>query len=503
MTMSELSKLNYVNVGPKGTFKPSGDPKLDSTPEDVDRIFEHLEKNNSKQLVLYMHGGLVDLATGMQTATRVTTHVTSKTKAHVVCFVWETGFMETIRQNFDTVRGSSFFQKILKKVIKVAGKQLGLDLLAEGIQSKGVAQLSDAEIEIELQREAPFEHYTSNEGKKSASVTTMEMAGQSDEMIDVVLAPEVEADMEEEIAADTELLDIAQSPKTPEEQKLMREVKVEEVAGQKGIFSAAALVKAAVAITVRVIRRHIQKRDHGFYPSIIEEILREFYVADFGSWLWGQMKQKAEDMWAKDDFSASKLEWHAGTYFLKKLTEHSKKHPDMTIDLVGHSAGSIVICNLFKAVKRDGYDLHFRNVIFMAPACRCDLFAESVATMTDRFDNFRMFTMSDAYECKDRLMPGVYTRSLLYLVSGALEDKGESYDQFIFGLQRHIDGRKPYENVDQLKSVYKFLETENAIVYSVTGDGSLEGLRSGSIQHGALDDDKEPTLDSIAYIINQ
>ena len=74
----------------------------------------------------------------------------------------------------------------------------------------------------------------------------------------------------------------------------VREVKEEVVAGQKGIFSAAALVKAAVAITVRVIRRHIQKRDHGFYPSIIEEILREFYIADFGSWLWGQMKQKAE-----------------------------------------------------------------------------------------------------------------------------------------------------------------------------------------------------------------
>ena len=44
--MTQFSKLNYVNVGPKGTFKKSGD--LHTTPEDIDKIFSHLTDTHAR-----------------------------------------------------------------------------------------------------------------------------------------------------------------------------------------------------------------------------------------------------------------------------------------------------------------------------------------------------------------------------------------------------------------------------------------------------------------------
>jgi len=55
--MSNLSKLNYINVGPGGTFQPSGIAAYDTTPADVDAIFADLEKNGQKKILLYFHGG--------------------------------------------------------------------------------------------------------------------------------------------------------------------------------------------------------------------------------------------------------------------------------------------------------------------------------------------------------------------------------------------------------------------------------------------------------------
>jgi hypothetical protein len=76
-----------------------------------------------------------------------------------------------------------------------------------------------------------------------------------------------------------------------------------------------------------------------------------------------------------------------------------------------------------------------RNELFLAPACRLDLFAGSVARKPDRFAHFRMFTMRDENEKRDRLVPFLYPRSLLYLVSGALEDIP---DAALAGLDHHI-----------------------------------------------------------------
>ncbi|TWV93269.1 alpha/beta hydrolase [Chitinophaga pinensis] len=117
------------------------------------------------------------------------------------------------------------------------------------------------------------------------------------------------------------------------------------------------------------------------------------------------MKEKAAAMWKDDDFSGPASEWHAGSYFLKKLLEYQQQQGELSIDLVGHSAGSIVICELIKKLAAAGIPLQFRNILFLAPACRCDLFADAVLKHPERFQRFRIFTMQDIYETKTGWQP--------------------------------------------------------------------------------------------------
>jgi hypothetical protein len=486
-------------VGKSGTFHPSGNPGYDTTAADIDAMLDGFHEKNLRRLVLYFHGGLVSADSGMDTAARITRYVTDGSTSHPVSFVWETGLAETVKQNFSTIAGSDFFKKLLVKIIRVAGKQLGIDLDPLIGGSKGVGNMSDAEIEAQLMQLAPFDDTAVNPGKRSP-LLAVPVAAQTDAYIDTAVAPDVTEDINEEIQGDPAFMALAAAEKPAAQAGLMKDgIFDTPVAGQKGIVSLIALIKAGVKVVLAVIKRHMKKRDHGFYSTIIEEIFREVYIADIGSGVWGFMKEKAANIWATDDFSGNPPDWHAGTYFLKKLTEYQKEKGPLTIDLVGHSAGAIVICELFKAVAERGLGFTFRKVIFMAPACRCELFSETVLKNPALYTDLRIFTMSDANEVNDRLLSFVYPRSLLYFISGLLEK--DEFDAYILGLERHITNIAPYDGDDTLKAIAAYLKTDGLMIYSATLAGALQGCRSGSLHHGDFDNDKESTLDSIVYLI--
>lgn len=489
--MDSLSKLYYINAGKNGTFSASGNSKYDSLPGDVDAIFNYLKNNNKSHIAVYFHGGLVNEEAGMLTAKRFTRKALEKTDVHPVSFIWETGPIETLKQNIDVVMHTSFAKAILKRVIKIAGEQLGIDIdTSEGI--KGVGTMDYGEIERELAKEAPFEDYTTDEGKKAASGVEM--------MDDEQLERRIHAEVEYEFSPDE--LEAAFNALSEQEMRLFNPELIEEnnEEGSKGLFSWAGIIKASITIIYKVIKRHVKKRDHGFYPTIIEEILREVLLADMGRWIWKAMKDKAHSMWIEDAPGTVCEQMHTGAYFLKKLQEYAKETA-VTLDLIGHSAGSIAICHMVGELQRLGIQADIRNIIFMAPACRCDLFNSNIVSNSSLVQNFRMFTMSDTYEMKDHLVPFVYTRSLLYLISGILEK--EEDDAYILGMERYHLGNSPYNGIEVLNSITGFFEAaENRVVYSVTKTDALEGLRSSSQKHGAFDDDNEITMDSIAYILS-
>ncbi len=105
--------------------------------------------------------------------------------------------------------------------------------------------------------------------------------------------------------------------------------------------------------------------------------------------------------------------------------------------------------------------------------------------------------MSDAVECKDQVAPPVYTRSLLYLVSGILEAER---DKPILGMQRYFTSGA-YDDDPSVVAVRTYFRArENWDVWSLTASGALAGLVSNSTSHG--DFDNEPTtLESLGAIV--
>lgn len=470
-----------VNVGSQGTFKPSGE--YHSIPADIDSIFLRYEATSVKKITLYFHGGLVNEKTGMATAFKMEKHFSSIGQTPI-CFVWETGLMETVSSNIGKISDTKLFGKLIKILTKKLSSKLGFDI-SEG-RGVGVT-LTNAQIEAELSSKIPFENYTQR---------NLESKGRgADASTNLPTKPEdLEGEFKFEIESDFELISIIGESKL---------TIPNAVGGQsRGIIDTALLIKSVAKIAFRVIKRFVGKRDHDFYPTIIEELLRELYIAELGAWVWNNMKIKSNDMW-KDNSGLSDINQYAGRYLFDKLVEYHKKHPDVQVNLVGHSAGSIAICNLLKMSSINYPQLIFDKIIFMAPACRIDIFRDEIVLHQNRFKNFRMFTLSDNYEKHDLLVPYFYTHSLLYLISGILENEGSDFDAYILGLERDIKAFPPYDSVQEIVDSNKFLfkEDENRIALSQTADIAPEGLRTQSLSHGGFDDDEE-TIASIKFMLS-
>jgi len=478
--MPAFSPLNYINVGPHGTFRESGN--LKTNPEDIDAIFEHLEQTGQGKLAVHFHGGLIGEAKGKEIAEKM--WKLFKDDAHPVTFVWETGFIETVSRNLNELFPTKLFQKVVKYAIRRAAAKLG-----GGIGGKGPGEeMTLTEIEAELASVDRFDRF--DQGAKDAAAVM-------DEAELDAIATEIQAEVELDLDADPDIIDILETE--PPITELLDPAFVDEVQAEKsdkGFISTAKLALHISKIVYRVIKRFIRKRDHGFYPTVVEETLRELYLADFGAWVWGNMKEIAEAMWQPNTLPLTD-DSHPGTYFLEKLAAHQQAHPGFTIDLAGHSAGSIAICHLLDRIEERFPALAIRNLLLLAPACTSELFRQEIAAQPDRFDGFRMFTMKDDLETKDRLVPAVYTRSLLYFISGVLED---TWDIPLAGLELQSRGTAPYDSRELLE-VQRFVRapgTLRLVLSETTGQGP--GLNSASHAHGDFDDDTE-TLTSLKVIV--
>ena len=477
-----MAEKDFVlNVGPQGTFRPSG--LFNSLPADVDAMFLRYENENVKKITLYFHGGLVNEKTGMATAIKMEKHFSSIGQT-AICFVWETGLMETVASNIGKISSTKLFGKLIKILVKKLASKLGFDL-AEG-RGAGIT-LTTPQIETELTKLIPFENYTQ---------TNLQSKGRgADAAANLPAKPEdLEGEFKFEIEADFELISLLGETKLS--------VPTKNGGQSRGIIDTIVLIKHVAKIAFRVIKRFVGKRDHDFYPTIIEELLRELYIAELGAWLWNNMKIKSNDMW-KDNAGILGVNQYAGRYLFDKLVAYHKKHPEIQVNLVGHSAGSIAICNLLKMSAGNYPQLIFDKIIFMAPACRIDLFRDEMVLHKNRFKTFRMFTMTDTNEKHDILVPYLYTHSLLYLISGILEDEGSDFDAYILGLERDIKALHPYDTVNEIIVSNKFLfETgTNRIAFSQTDGTAPEGLRTESLSHGGFDDDDE-TINSIKFMLS-
>jgi len=197
--------------------------------------------------------------------------------------------------------------------------------------------------------------------------------------------------------------------------------------------------------------------------------------------IWDQMKSKAckaSESEGGAQYAASILEKHTGEYELH---------------LAGHSAGSIFLAHLIKvlAVK----NLSVKTLSLFAPACTTDLFKAYILPHVGKekcVKQIVVFNLEDKTE-QDDTVGDIYKKSLLYMISEALESKRHAP---LLGMDKYIQKDRVLKQffgtpVNQGQRMPTVLYSKPRLTVP---------LRSASTKHGDFDND-EATLNSVMRII--
>ncbi len=261
--------------------------------------------------------------------------------------------------------------------------------------------------------------------------------------------------------------------------------------------------------------RAAQGTSHGLDSDDFENRVRVYDLAD-GPIGYAFLKDEIDN-----SFGDGRAK--AGSQLIEQLLKSISDGPrTLRVTLVGHSMGSIYATRFIqefeKAARTSNRAANFKfDVIFLAPAVRFDLFND--ALQLGRIGNFRMFAMYDGVEIQDQVLRGAlyrtlqvhpvvsesvgtYPHSLLYLISGGLED---APDTLILGMDRFWHGCK-YQGTALVQAVRAQLNVidrrgEDAyLVLSPTTDDAPLGYRSQSCTHGGFDVEPD-TLASVLEIL--
>jgi uncharacterized caspase-like protein len=491
--MSPLDSTNFLNLSKDGTFRASG--QLKSEPAHIDQLFKELKVQKSPHLVLYFHGGLVSEERGHAGAKNLYPLFADKIGAHPLFFIWESGGLEIIRSNLHKLRDTELFKELLNLVLKYTvskleavtdpGRSVGerVEIVADPEVEKVIAEEETGQEASPLAGRDGLEPLSSDQEKQFADMLKNRISFQK-AAAQVAVAVEETAEGRGlgagpvEGEADLEFLD----DEVLEE--LEAEVTGEDEAG-RGLITQAFLIKSAVGILTRVVGRVINKTDHGLVCTVTEEILRQFYLNKVGGWLWGQMKETIEGAFKPNDGLSGDL-LHGGSYLLDRLNAYLSdgENPPIKVSMIGHSAGSIYICRLFEAaLQKLPANFKFNQIVFLAPGVDFELFKSTLVDHPDRFEGFMLYTMNDELESKDAIAGPAYPRSLLYFVSGALEDQA---NKPIVGLERFYSGQKPYDT-PVLTAATKFIKSAEPrrVVWSST-TGAEPGFNVVANTHGGF-----------------
>ncbi len=291
---------------------------------------------------------------------------------------------------------------------------------------------------------------------------------------------------------------------------MLREILESPEIGQKGLISMAKLAVKIAKVVYCVATRFLEKRDHGLYATIEEEILRSFYVDKIGKLLfWDQMKKDTADAF-EDDLILGREP--GGRAFLTQLAvKVNNGMPIPRISLIGHSTGAIYICNFIKTAAILLPDSVKFDIVLLAPASDFTLFQETMTNHSKRIEGVRLFGMQDETEKADPMAQDVpalkhfarwiYPHSLLYFVSGLLESE---VDHPILGMQRFYNlddafDTVRYPQVDWARKYFSKYPQPDA-VWSIKNLGP--GRSSASEKHGDFDNDEE-TVKSIEWILRK
>lgn len=496
---------------------------------EVSRILDNaLNKNLKNGLVLHFHGGLVKRTYALENIVAPLTKAYLDAQGYPLFFVWESGFFESLLNNKGELGQDPAFRELVKKVSEWVLKKVSLN---DAISFKGSAG-QDIDDIYKFRREfdewfdgkdpsppVPDTHIPSGPNALTTKGTTINVDKLAQEIeLAVNDDPAFKRAMTEAYNAsipDSQVATKGAGTKKKTDKLLLSPKALDEMFGPgeggdalgvaqqqvktRGLFTWAGVAKFTAKIVIAVIKRFHAGSDHGVYCTVIEEVLRSAYGNLVGAGIWDQMKKDTLDSFSDGaDFCGTSV-----VRQLKKVEGKGKKFPKIT--LIGHSTGAIYICNFLDAAKKAGLQTPIQ-VVFLAPAITYRRFAEALQNhQQGGFAKFRMFAMHDDRESSDRMLSILYTRSLLYFVSGLLEGEvvggsfGSIIDMPLVGMERYLIGASFQENPD-VKAVHEFLMEDPSRTVWSRAMGQEPGFNSDSRKHGDFDNDG-PTLESIAAFI--
>jgi len=175
-------------------------------------------------------------------------------------------------------------------------------------------------------------------------------------------------------------------------------------------------------------------------------------------WMWDEMKENAraasqpilnrdEVAWPPAPASQAAMAAMPGASLtVLRLAEYVRQHQDeqVLVHLVGHSAGAIFHAALLQRLVEARVPV--ASMALLAPALRVDEFEHDILPqlgLDSGVQRFAVFNLSDRRELDDACAAGgvdVYHKSLLYLVSRALENRAPGQSEApLLGMARFFD----------------------------------------------------------------
>lgn len=529
MNTIEPVQTDYFLDSASGAFVKS---KTLSKLEDVSRILDKAAQQAPRNgLVLHFHGGLDSRQDALTNIVPQLTNVYQKAGAYPLFFVWESGLMETLLNNKGQLLTDPAFRELVKKVTEWTLKKItiGGEVMVRGAGGKPI-DIDEFRKQydqwFDAARPAPPVPDADTADPTAPALPPVTKGGpvnptdlQQQIQDGIVLDPDFRQAMGEAYNAWVPASEMttkgAQTGTAARAANLLlSEAALQEMfpaavvtapgTSTKGFFTWLGVAKFVAKVVLAVIARFRGDRDHGVYCTVVEEVLRGAYLDLLGTDIWNQMKNDTLESFQDGDFCGT-----AVVRQLKALQDGGKGFKKLT--LVGHSTGAVYICNFLDSAKAAGLSFDEVKVIFLAPAVTCTRFAQAIEVHGNGYlKNFRMFAMHDERESSDVLVPILYTRSLLYFVSGVLEGQPMKagwqgiVDMPLVGMERFFDAAhtKTFSDNSDVQKVLGFLtaaDQPHRCVWSQSL-GAGEGLNSDSGRHGDFDNDSD-TLTSVSQLI--
>ncbi len=211
----------------------------------------------------------------------------------------------------------------------------------------------------------------------------------------------------------------------------------------------------------------------GFMLDRVDDMLEPLARALLGKLAWSEMKENAR---------GASSPGHAVPQLLAQVQDLLKTRPNVALHVAAHSAGAVLMGPMLDVMAQ--HDLQAQSCTLWAPACTHDDFRQHYAPALaagGALQSMALFVLNDACEQADDVAK-IYNKSLLYLVSNALEAQarvpGDAQHPGtpLLGMERHLSAL-------QLQS----LRVEVTIAPNDHPDGSPRASKAA--QHTGFDDD--------------